>query len=1035
MRPLTLTMSAFGSYAGKTTIDFSKQEQGIFLITGDTGAGKTTIFDAITYALYNQTSGGERNGSMMRSQYAKDSAETYVEFTFSYGGEIYTVRRNPDYRILRELKNGKIKEQKVAGSVELTLPDGTVFPEKKTGTDAKILEIVGLTREQFTQTVMIAQGEFLKLLYTKSDERKLIFSKLFQTGAYFGIQERLRRRSAAMDSQIEENQRAMEQEQARIIYPEGMEREDGEEPALEDVVEFAKGREKELEKLLKEQQKELERISGEIKSAEAVEQLFGSLEKARAKAQKLMEQEPEDNRRKEQIAAAKKAAKAAAEEEKYQIKQQELENSQKEETKLAEQIAEAGIKFQQRETLLREREMTLLSEEEEGKRNIHRIEESLPAYEKLTLAAEREQEAKECYAEAESRYHEMLSQKMGQIELLKRQEQKSGKAQEQAREVLEEKHRLAEEAAQQYDRKYELLLIGQAGILAEHLEEGTPCPVCGSTHHPKPAEKSLDDVSEEDVERAKQQREQAEAARETARQKFEDAKLVLAETNMRLRQELENFEKEAECPLEKYQTIIQELPEQLAWIYERGKTGEGRQPGKAVSNITGKAGGRSRSNMAETSAWNIADRENKTDRVSFADSTDENGIGGSANNTGESGIDSSGNHAVSKAVLAEKKRDYEECRRETARIREGLVFENETAARKEMERLEKEISRKREVFAKEHKAQESLKQDIDVKKGQLKQEQEKKKQLEKEERLAQKAFEAALEKAGFADIAAYRAVKLSERSIEALEKKCRDYGEQCQSNAGEIKSLEKAVAGKERVDITELKLCQREAERRRKETEGQRLAMHTAYTTDFSVLENSRRYIEKAEKLKEQDAVVKSLYKTASGRLSGSAKIDFETYIQRQYFEQIIREANKRLLVMSNQQFMLKLKEESSAGKKSNEGLDLSVYSLVTDSERDVKTLSGGEAFLAALAMALGLSDIATRNAGAIHMDMMFIDEGFGSLDVQARTHAIEVLNELAGNHRMIGIISHVTELKEQIDRKLVVTRSDKGSKAAWSEE
>lgn len=873
MKPLTLIMSAFGSYAGKTTIDFSKQEQGIFLITGDTGAGKTTIFDAITYALYNQTSGGERNGSMMRSQYAKDGTETYVEFTFSYGGEIYKVRRNPDYRMMRQLKNGKSKEQKVAGSVELTLPDGTVFPEKKTGTDAKILEIVGLTREQFTQTVMIAQGEFLKLLYTKSDERKQIFSKLFQTGAYWGIQERLRRRSAAMDFRIEENERAMEQEQARIIYPEGVETEE-EKPALEDVVEFAREKEKEFEKLLKEQQKELERISGEIKSAEDTELLFGNLEKARAKGQKLKEQEPEDNSRKEQIVAAKKAVKASGEEEKYNSKQQELENSRKEEKKLTQQIEGAGIKYQQRETLLRDREKTLHSEEEEVKRNIHRIEESLPDYEKLTIAAEKEREAKSHYAEAEMCYHKMLSRKMGQVELFIRQEQE----QKQAREALEEKQRLAEAAAQQYDKKYKLLLKGQAGILAEHLEEGTPCPVCGSTHHPKPAERSGNAVSEEDVERAKQEREQAETAREQMRQKFETVKLALSETNMQLQQERENFEKE-------------------------------------------------------------------------------------------------------------------------------------------------------------RRAQERLKQDIDVKQGQLKQEKEKKKQLEKEEKQAQKAFEAALEKAGFADIAAYRAVKLSERSIEALEKKCREYGEQCQNNAGEMKSLEKAVAGKERVDITALKLCQKEAERRRKETERQRLAMHTAYETDHAVLENSRRYIEEAEKLKEQDAVVKSLYKTASGRLSGSAKIDFETYIQRQYFEQIIREANKRLLVMSNRQFMLKLKEESSAGKKSNEGLDLSVYSLVTDSERDVKTLSGGEAFLAALSMALGLSDIATRNAGAIHMDMMFIDEGFGSLDVQARTHAIEVLNELAGNHRMIGIISHVTELKEQIDRKLVVTRSDKGSKAAWSEE
>ncbi|MBO5524978.1 MAG: AAA family ATPase [Roseburia sp.] len=1018
MKPLTLTMSAFGSYAGKTTIDFSKQEQGIFLITGDTGAGKTTIFDAITYALYNQTSGGERNGSMMRSQYAKDGTETYVEFTFSYGGEIYKVRRNPDYRIMRQLKNGKSKEQKVAGGVELTLPDGTVFPEKKTGTDAKILEIVGLTREQFTQTVMIAQGEFLKLLYTKSDERKQIFSRLFQTGAYWSVQERLRRRSAAMDFQIEENERAMEQEQARIIYPEGVETEEGEKPALEDVVEFAKEKEQELEKLLKELQKELERVSGEIKSAEDAERLFDSLEKARAKGQKLKEQETEDNSRKEQIAAAKKAAKTAVEEEKYNRKQQELENSRREEKKLTQQIEEAGIKFQQRETLLRDRETTLHSEEEEGQRNIHRIEESLPAYEELTVAAEREREAKSHYAEAEMCYHRMLSQKMGQVELFMREAQEKEKAQEQARQALEEKQRLAEEAAGQYDRKYKLLLMGQAGILAEHLEEGTPCPVCGSTHHPKPAEKSRDAVSEEDVERAKQQREQAETAREQMRQKFETVKLALSETNMQLQRERENFEKEADCPFAEYRTRIEKLPEALLRMYQKNTSGREGAIGEA-----------SRCGKLETVDWEPSDKEGRAERV------EQSGRKGTAGDKAVDEENKSGSSTVSRAVLAEKKRDYQECQKETARIREGLVFENEAAARKELERLKKEISRKREDFEKERRAQESLKQEIDVKQGQLKQEQEKKKQLEKEEKQAQKAFEAALEKAGFADIAAYRAVKLSERSIEALEKKCREYSEQCQKNAGEIKSLEKAAAGKERADMAALKQCQKETARRRKETEGQRLAMHTAYETDHSVLENSRRYIERAEKLKAQDAVVKSLYKTASGRLSGSAKIDFETYIQRQYFEQIIREANKRLLVMSNQQFMLKLKEESSAGKKSNEGLDLSVYSLVTDSERDVKTLSGGEAFLAALAMALGLSDIATRNAGAIHMDMMFIDEGFGSLDVQARTHAIEVLNELAGNQRMIGIISHVTELKEQIDRKLVVTRSDKGSKAAWSEE
>ena len=233
------------------------------------------------------------------------------------------------------------------------------------------------------------------------------------------------------------------------------------------------------------------------------------------------------------------------------------------------------------------------------------------------------------------------------------------------------------------------------------------------------------------------------------------------------------------------------------------------------------------------------------------------------------------------------------------------------------------------------------------------------------------------------------------------------------------------LLGTDKENIKEL-----EMERRRLEKE--HLAMHTAYVTDASVLEHCSSYLEKKKALEEEDWVVKSLFRTANGRLTGSAKIDFETYIQRQYFKQIIHEANKRLLTMSGHQFMLKLKETSSSGRKSNEGLDLSVYSLVTDSERDIKTLSGGESFLAALAMALGLSDIATRKAGAVHLDMMFIDEGFGSLDEQSRKQAIEVLDQLAGGDRLVGIISHVTELKEQIDHRLLVTRTDKGSKAVW---
>lgn len=955
MKPLILIMSAFGSYAGKTEIDFSGQEQGLFLITGDTGAGKTTIFDAITYALYNQTSGGERNGNMMRSQYAKDSVETYVEFVFSYGGDVYRVRRNPDYKIKKELKNGKIREQKVTGSVELTMPDGTVFPEKKSGTDAKILEIVGLSAPQFTQTVMIAQGEFLKLLYTKSDERKQIFSRLFQTGAYFEIQEELRRRSMELDELIAENKRALAQEQGRIVYLEELALDEGEKPSLEKLVAFAEEQEKIFAKQFEEQQRNLGHLDGEINRVEEENKLFDSLEHLKQKEQKLKEQEPEEKQRQERIAAAKKARLLAKEEEKFLEKQEKVEKAGKEEEKLKEWKRETGIKFQQQEKLLKEQEESLLAEEEAGRRKLHRIEETLPEYEKLTVAMQKEREAQTAYLEIKEAYDRMLAWKVSQIKKMEQQEQKLDNEQKKAWETFESAMLKAEEAEQQYEQKYTLFFKGQAGILAGKLKEGKPCLVCGSLSHPAPAKLLADAVSEKEVEAAKQRKEEAAEKREKARSNFEEKKKRQEELALRLSQEIINFKKEADCTVGEYIAVTEPPKEEPA--------------------------------------------------------------------------------EADKTAVSEKQRDYSECQKECARIKEGLSYETEAAARKEITRIERELADKRENFEKKRKGQEKLKQELDVGSGQLLQKQAEKVQLGKEAEQAKKVFEKALEEAGFSDKEQYQAAKLAERSLTALERQSEEYRSACQSTAGELKAMERATAGKRRQDLTELQTRRREVLCRKKEMEEKRLTMYKAYETNRSVLENSRSYLEKGEKLKAQDAVVKSLYRTANGRLSGSAKIDFETYIQRQYFKQIIKEANRRLLAMSNQQFMLKLKEESNVGKKTNEGLDLSVYSLVTDSERDIKTLSGGESFLAALAMALGLSDVATRNAGAIHMDMMFIDEGFGSLDVQARAQAIEVLNELAGNHRMIGIISHVTELKEQIDRKLLVTRSDKGSKAIWSDE
>ena len=751
MKPQQLTISAFGSYAGRTEIDFSKEQQGIFLITGDTGAGKTTIFDAITYALYGQTSGGERSGNMMRSQYATASTETYVEFTFLYQDEVYRVRRNPEYQIEKTLKNGTIKTQKVAQSVELTMPDGSAFPEKKAATDAKIEEILGLSVEQFTQIVMIAQGDFLKLLYTKSDERKKIFSKLFQTDKYWRIQERLKHHSLQLDEQIEENKRAYAQEQSRIVIPEEFSDWQSEQGAvgLEDLNARIVVAKREVESALSKVQEEAKKLSVALSGIEETNRQFELFERLQRTKLELEARQSEEQERVAKIAAAKKAEKVRSFEERY---------------------VEATRSAEQSQALIRK-----------------------------------------------------LEEQLVQLE----------KNRNQAGTLLE----------QQQDAYYQMLIEQQAGILAMGLKENEPCPVCGSLEHPALATKGI----------AKQ---------------------------------------------------IKELEDTL-------------------------------------------NRE--------------------------------------KAKLAK-------------------------------------LSEKLETAQKE----------LQMRRGQHKQESEKYKTLERASVQAKAAYEKSLTDSFFESEEAYKQAYLPERSREKLERESREYLEKCTLTTGQLATWEKALKGKEKQDTEELKAKLWDVEAECKKLERRKLQLHAAHQTNRAVLENSRNYIEVGQRLAEEDKVVKSLYRTAVGRLSGSAKIDFETYIQRQYFKQIIHEANKRLLTMSGQQFMLKLKEESDVGKRSNEGLDLSVYSLVTNSERDVKTLSGGESFMAALAMALGLADIVGRNAGAIHMDMMFIDEGFGSLDANARKNAIEVLQQLSDGKRMVGIISHVTELKEQIDHKLVVTRSDKGSKVSW---
>lgn len=930
MKPLKLTMSAFGSYAGKNVIDFTGQQQGIFLITGDTGAGKTTIFDAITYALYNQTSGGERNGNMMRSQYAQQETETYVELEFLYRGQTYRVRRNPDYKITKTLKNGKIREQKVPHSVELTMPDGTVFPEKKNATDAKIIEILGLTADQFSQIVMIAQGDFLKLLYTKSDERKMIFSKLFRTDIYWKIQENLRRKSMEMDERIQENDRAFEQEKSRIILlPES------EELPLDELVERLRER---LKDALKEQnlrRANVEELNKKITKYEEINKLFVSLEKIRQTGKELEARQAESKERRQQIENARKADKVLVAEQQNLRQQQEVEQSAQAIAKMEETLTNNQEMFETLKTQQQEAEAEQKREAADTQKKMLALEQSFPSYEALQNARAEEQQAKKVWEDLGKTSEESFHKQEAGIAALKEQQKRQEQAVEQTKKNWEQTSLSASESAKHYEHMYEAFLKEQAGILAENLSAGCPCPVCGSTVHPDPAKLSDHAVTELEVEQAKKTRAAAEEKRDMAYAAFE----------------AEKTEK---------QKLAQAVEKEEADFV-----------------------------LAQT---------------------------------------------IAKQQRKEAEQNYVSLQKIAEQIREKLVYPSLAEAKKQyaamqkaLEAAEQEIERKRQKVSELAEAMNTLK-------GQKLAEEENQKTAKKLAAKTEKEYAKLLEKSGFVSEETYHLAILPERSRSKLEREEKEYESQCLRQQSEQKLLEKQVSGKTYTDTTELNEQLKAEKQALKEAEKTYMELHTAYENDRSVLQNCAVYLEKGKKLESEDQVIKSLSKTANGRLSSSAKIDFETYIQRQYFKQIIHEANKRLLTMSNHQFILKLKEEANTGRKTNEGLDLSVYSLVTDSERDVKTLSGGESFLAALAMALGLSDIVERSAGAIHPDMMFIDEGFGSLDAQSRQQAIEVLAELAGDSRMVGIISHVTELKEQIDRKLVVSRTDKGSRAVWTE-
>lgn len=819
MRPVRLVMSAFGSYAGEEVLDFGKMDRGIFLVTGDTGAGKTTIFDAIVYALYDRTSGGVRDGNMMRSAYANLRTPTFVDFTFSCRGEEYRIVRNPDYEreSLRKDKEGNLKKTQEKASVELFLPDGMVFRGNKKDTNGKIQEIIGLDARQFMQVAMIAQGDFLKLLHAKSEERKEIFSKIFDTGIYGDFQEELRRREKKSYIFLKEKEQAVKEQMSRILVFAGWEMEE------------------------------------ELKSAIERENLGQVLPLLSV----LLEED-----KKRETKAFEKLEKLRARQEQWEKKRE-----------LAGSILEIQSAIQKQKKWLSEN----LPLEQTLKEDAERLEKEEKEKTRERQAFEHEiQKEKEAFMqEKEKRFL-----RLQEIEALKIMWTKTIENMKENRllgEKWEQSNRNYREKVQLYEELYDAFFREQAGILAGNLKEGEPCPVCGSKVHPKKAKASEKAPEQQQVQRAKTLREQAEKERERVQRLFQES-------------------------AQKYKESLGSLKQEGSRLF-----GEGFHPGEET--------------------W----------RKQASAAMDE-----------------------AKKQVEILRREYEEKSRAGEERLKSLKEECE----KSIIKL-KEARQKFELFIRK----------VEQVQGELKA------GMQQEQSLLVK-WEKKEEK--------------PDMILIETEKK-----------------LESIQAEKEILE----KLWQ--------EASGERISNERTK----QVLKT---YEKEYEFLKKEYEIIHHLSQTAGGSLAGTAKIDFESYIQRQYFQRIIARANQRLIQMTAGQFILKCRTLENLGNRGKVGLDLNVYSLVTESERDVKTLSGGESFMAALAMALGLADTIGDSTGAVRLDTLFIDEGFGSLDENSREQAIRVLYDLAGENRLIGIISHVTELKEQIEPKIIVKKTKKGSCLSW---
>ena len=926
MRPIKLVLSAFGPYASKIELDLSKLgANGVYLITGDTGAGKTTIFDAITFALFGKPSGDIRDVKTLRSEYAKEEIETYVELDFVYHDEEYHIYRRPEYTYTHVQKNGEVKQRSKATDAYLILPNGEriVKPAEVT---KQVEQLLGMKRDQFRQIAMIAQGSFLEILNADTKERGKLFEKVFMTSKYSVLMDRLNQMAKESYLALNDAKLRLQQIISDVRVPEILQ-----EQYAQTLETFAMDDIQPVYDLLD------EIIAS---SKESTEKLQKQKAQIQNQLQKSRKEETEKTKQLQDLLSLEKLLKEKpAKEEKANL--------------YAERVKNDGEKYHIQIDALKKEQV--------------QIEHELPEYESLTklstkLAEIRKQisiiskdlatktnfkkQLDEDIALKQKEAHTLTDSELSLNKVILKEEEIEKKISafhhasmiqsnyQNAVNTLKEKTQLLQESTdrkvilqKQYDDAQISYFANQAGLLALRLTKGEPCPVCGSLEHPRPASHSNKLVTEEEINQYKKKVDQAEKEYQITSKACADASLKMNALQNELELVLKSVTEET-VSFEDVQLFIDEHTVQL------------KKEEKEISTCIKQL--QQQSKRYQELQKMIPQLQQKFTAIS---------------------------EEVSQNQIAQTKLsvEYEQLQKQVQEITAKLKYTSETEAKNRISMITKQIL--------------ECQQQIN--------------RLEGESKLAM-------------DELVYVSAQ-----IDMLKGKV-------SSSIDEIPNQQK-----------QLKILQTEIENLQVQQEEILKCIHNTEMYESDAQDTKKKIVSESDAYQIKLSRYSSLKELAdvamgNGR-SSKEKITLQEYVQIAYLDRMIHKANERYLSMSNQQYQL-VRSAGTKDKRSHEALDLDVIDFSNGSIRPVSSLSGGESFIASLALALGMSDEIQSQAGGIQIDTMFIDEGFGTLDQDSLNNAIQTLTNLSGENRLVGIISHVKELKERIHKGIIVTKDLHGS-------